>query len=171
LIDIDVLRNGTRTTFLHWFVPNVLLTNGDVFTNPLTIPVPGNGTPGAPYLQPSPPVGDIPHRYVFYLYGQYDGFAIPADSKFSHPTSTNDRIGFNMTAFAEEAGLFHNSNAENYFVVQATTGTADTTSASAAGTSATTTVAPYQGGATVNKGISLIAAIGAICATVWCMMS
>jgi hypothetical protein len=170
LVDIDVPRNGTRTTLLHWFVPNVPLTNGDVFTNPLTIPVPGNGTLGAPYLQPSPPAGDIPHRYVFYCFSQYDGFAIPADSKFSHPTSTADRIGFNLTAFAKEAGLFANANAENYFLVQTPADTANTTGSSATGASATATVAPYKGGATVNKGISWTAGIGGLCVAVWCMM-
>jgi hypothetical protein len=171
LIDQDVLRNGTRMTLLHWFVPNVPLTNGDLFTNPLTVPIPGNGTAGAMYLQPSPPVGDIPHRYVLLLYPQYDGFAIPADSKISPPASTADRIGFNVTAFAQEAGLGEYPVAANWFTVQNTTGVASTTSAITTGAAATATVAPYLGGATMDKRVSWAAGVGGICAAVWCMMS
>jgi hypothetical protein len=151
-------------TLLHWFVPNVPLVTGV-----LSPPVPSNSTPGAMYLQPSPPIGDIPHRYVLLLFAQPENFTVPAAFPISPPASTANRIGFNVSAFAEAAGLGQ-PFAAHWFSVQNTTGVASTTSASATGASATASVAPYTGESGVNYGASWAAGIGSIFAAMWYIM-
>lgn len=101
MIDLDVPRNGTRLTLLHWFAYNVSTT-----TYPFTIPAQTASGPGAAYLQPNPPAGDVAHRYVFLLYRQPKNFAVPASFKsIDPPANTTARIGFNLTKFVEETGL------------------------------------------------------------------
>jgi len=148
MIDQDVPRNNTRTTLLHWFAPNIPLvfsTNGTLAISPVT-----NITGGAPYLQPSPGVGDIPHKYVFLLFTQPANFSIPAGFNISPPPSTTDRIGFNLTDFVAKAGLSA-PIAGNWITVQNLTGVASATGAMSAsttrtaGATSTAVVAPYTG--------------------------
>ncbi|EMD68917.1 hypothetical protein COCSADRAFT_157307 [Bipolaris sorokiniana ND90Pr] len=70
MIDIDVPRNNTRVPLIHWLAPNISLSSSSSFIIPSPNPV--------PYLQPSPPVGDIPHAYNFVLFEQPAGFQVPA---------------------------------------------------------------------------------------------
>jgi len=161
MIDQDVPRNNSRLTLLHWFVPNIPLTYSSNGT--LAIPTVTNATGGAPYLQPSPPVGDIPHRYVFLLFPQPANFSIPAGFNISPPPSVTDRIGFNVTDFAAQAHLSA-PIAANWITVQNLTGVASATGASmasatgSAGATRTsagatgTAVAPYTGAGNVNYG-------------------
>lgn len=106
---------------------------------------------GAPYLQPNPGVGDIPHDYILLLFAQPANLSLAAIGygDIDPPASTNDRIGFNITDFAAKAGL-GSPLAANYFRVQNTTGVASTTYPGVNGASATATstatVTPYRGG-------------------------
>lgn len=147
MIDQDVPRNNSRVTLLHWFIPNILVAGASNGT--LRIPTTG----GAPYLQPSPPVGDIPHRYVFLLFRQPDNFSIPAGFNISPPASTADRIGFNITDFVAKAGLSAPA-AANWITVQNLTGVASATASGGASatrtagvTTGTASILPYTGGA------------------------
>jgi len=145
MIDLDVPRNNSRVTILHWFEPNVRVTSAT--DNTLLIPA-ANGS-GASYLQPSPPVGDIPHRYVFLLFAQPANFTVPSQfAAINPPASTQARIGFNINDFVAAAGLGQ-PLAANYITVQNTTGAATATgsgaaTATGAGASQTSVVA-FQG--------------------------
>jgi hypothetical protein len=110
MIDLDVPRNGTRVELLHWFAYNV-----DIGSTPIKALM---NSGGAPYLQPSPPAGDIAHRYVFYMFAQPRNFTVPTKfKKIDPPASTSNRIGFSLTAFAADAGLGM-PLASNYIRVQ-----------------------------------------------------
>ncbi|EIM78966.1 PEBP-like protein [Stereum hirsutum FP-91666 SS1] len=52
------------------------------------------------FLQPSPPAGSDPHRYVFLLFSQPDGF----DAQTILDSSTM-RTSFNLSSFAAKVGL------------------------------------------------------------------
>lgn len=124
MIDRDVPQNGTRVTLLHWFVPNVTLD----FDGPyLSIPIPENTTTdGAPYLQPSPPVGDSPHTYTFLLFSQPGNFTVPSEfESINPPAGVTARIGFSISAFVEAAGL-QAPLAASYMQVQNLTGVTGT---------------------------------------------
>ena len=108
MIDLDVPRQNNRVTLLHWFVPGVTVANGN-------IEVPENV--GATYLQPSPPAGDIPHRYLFLLYKEPNGFAVPARFAINPPANTSARIGFDVQSFASAANLGE-PLAANFITVQ-----------------------------------------------------
>jgi phosphatidylethanolamine-binding protein len=118
MLDIDVPQNGSRTTLLHWMAPDVDLTS-----SPAKIAT----TAGARYLQPNPPAGDYPHRYVFLLFAQPNGFIFPTQfANIDPPTTSTDRVGFSLTAFAAQAGLGMPLSA-NYIRVQNSNGTATMT--------------------------------------------
>ena len=93
MIDLDVLRDNQRKTNLHWLAPNV-----DISKAVATVPTEGSIVP---YRPPNPKAGDIPHRYVFLLYTQ--------PTTFKHPLQfanvSENRIGFDMPAYAAAAGL------------------------------------------------------------------
>jgi hypothetical protein len=118
MVDLDVPRNNTRVQLLHWLAPNVTLgsSNSSGLT-PLNIPI-----GFAPYLQPSPPVGDIPHSYTFIVFPQPANFSIPA----KYADLANNRVGFNTSQFLADTGL-SNAIAANYIRVQNLTGTATQT--------------------------------------------
>jgi len=98
MMDIDVPSNGTRTTLLHWLLPNL-----DLRTTPATLP---QTQSGAPYAMPNPPPNDIQHRYVFLLFNQPDNFAISdAFANINPPASPAARLNFDVNAFATQNGL------------------------------------------------------------------
>jgi hypothetical protein len=118
MVDLDVPRNGTRVQLLHWMAANVTLgsSNSSGMT-PLSIPV---GV--VPYLQPSPPVGDVPHAYTFIVFPQPANFSVPAQ----YANLAQNRVGFNTSQFLKDAGLGQ-ALAANYIRVQNLTGTPTTT--------------------------------------------
>lgn len=124
MIDLDVPRNNTRVPLLHWFVADVT-TAPD--SNVLSIPTTNDAIPGASYIQPSPPVGDLPHRYTFILFPQPADFSVPpAFAAINPPADVQARIGFDVGGFAIAAGLGP-VIAASYITVQNLTGTATTT--------------------------------------------
>jgi phosphatidylethanolamine-binding protein (PEBP) family uncharacterized protein len=144
MVDIDVPRNGTRVPLLHWMVTNVTLAGGNRQSGPLSI-----GNSPIPYLQPSPPVGDVPHAYTFIVFPQPANFSVPPQYLAIAQNQAN-RVGFNITQFLKDAGLGQ-ALAANYIRVQNLTGTPTTTypparpTQSAAGN--TSTPAPFTGAA------------------------
>lgn len=92
MIDLDVPRQNTRVTNLHWLAPNVDISKAQAVVS---------NTTTAKYLQPSPPKGDTAHRYVFLMYAQQKNFSVPA--QFSNVQAS--RIGFDVNAFAKASGL------------------------------------------------------------------
>lgn len=74
---------------------------------------PSETQPGVSYRQPSPPRGDTPHRYVYLLYVQPEGFQAPAGLAGLERM----RIGFDVKGFAGSAGLGE-PVAANYIMVQ-----------------------------------------------------
>ncbi|RDW66413.1 hypothetical protein BP6252_10048 [Coleophoma cylindrospora] len=123
MIDLDVLRNNTRVTLLHWLQPDLVVGSAGTL-----VAAAGNASgSGAAYLQPSPPVGDIPHRYTEILFAQPAGFSIPAAfASVNPPASVVQRIGFSLPDFVSAAGLGA-PLAGNYFRVQNLTGVASGT--------------------------------------------
>ncbi|KAJ4405113.1 hypothetical protein N0V91_005475 [Didymella pomorum] len=119
IVDLDVPRNGTRVQLVHWVASNVTLGPRVSSSNstPLVIP---NGP--VPYLQPSPPVGDIPHNYNVVVFQQPANFSLPAQ----YSNLTNNRFPFNVSQFVADTGLGQ-PLAGSYFQVQNLTGTATTT--------------------------------------------
>jgi phosphatidylethanolamine-binding protein (PEBP) family uncharacterized protein len=115
MVDLDVPRNGTRVQLLHWMAANVTLgSSNSSGATPLNIPV---GV--VPYLQPSPPVGDVPHAYTFIVFPQPANFSVPAQ----YADLAQNRVGFNTSQFLKDAGLGQ-AIAANYIRVQNLTGTA-----------------------------------------------
>lgn len=127
MIDLDVPRNNTRVPLLHWLATNVSRSNPlsvNTTGTPLVIP---SENP-VPYLQPSPPVGDIPHTYTFILLRQPRNFSIP--EKYS--ALAQNRVGFDLSLFLRDSGLQEGKEGEgealasNWIRVQNTTGTPTT---------------------------------------------
>lgn len=152
MIDLDVLRNNTRVPLLHWLAPNVTKVNPNAQNSTLNITNPrAQGDRGAPYLQPSPPVGDIPHRYVQLLFAQPANFSTVLAS-YGNLSDTNNRVNFSYNAFIQRAGLGA-PLAANYIRVQRlnTTNATTTSSTTAAAGTASRTSSTSSGVAMQTK--------------------
>jgi hypothetical protein len=134
MMDLDIPLNATslsttaRTTLLHWFAPSVTL----LMNHTLQIPANVTALGGATYKSPSPPAGDIAHRYTWILYNEPANFSVPA----ALVANITSRQGFNLTAFAATAKL-GTPIAADYMLVQNT----NTTSTNGTTSGATTTKA------------------------------
>ena len=105
---------------------------------------------GTSYAQPSPPVGDSPHRYIFILFTQPANFSFPANFTAFNTPQPASRVGFNLTQFVADARIGGAPIAANYIQVQNLTGSATASfppisTASATGRAATSTPAPTGG--------------------------
>jgi hypothetical protein len=120
MVDLDVPRNGTRVQLLHWLATNVTRAVGNSSSEaPLLI-----SSAPVPYLQPSPPVGDVPHSYTFIVFTQPANFSIPAQ----YADLAQNRVGFNTSQFLKDAGILESSAlGANYIRVQNLSGTPTTT--------------------------------------------
>ncbi|PVH90104.1 hypothetical protein DM02DRAFT_685563, partial [Periconia macrospinosa] len=118
-----------RVSLVHWLAPNVTLPDNNR-NNSLSITNSGPKGPGITYLQPTPPVGDIAHKYNILLFAQPPGFKIPPP--WNNITTVEQRFYFNITAFMDAVGLSQ-PLAADYFEVQqlanstSATGTASST--------------------------------------------
>lgn len=119
MVDLDVPRNGSRIQLIHWIATDV--TPGARDNSTKGRPLIFSNSP-VPYLQPSPPVGDVPHSYNIVVFPQPANFSIPA--QYSNLSST--RVPFNVSQFAADTGL-SSPIAGSYFQVQNLTGTATAT--------------------------------------------
>ncbi|KAH7394089.1 phosphatidylethanolamine-binding protein [Phaeosphaeria sp. MPI-PUGE-AT-0046c] len=115
MVDLDVPRNGSRVQLLHWLGTNVTQSGN----KSLVV-----GSTFVPYLQPSPPVGDVAHSYTFVVLAQPRNFSIPAQ----YANLAQSRVPFNTGQFLSDAGLRASDViGANYIQVQNLTGTATTT--------------------------------------------
>ncbi|KAF1946658.1 PEBP-like protein [Clathrospora elynae] len=143
MVDLDVPSNNSRVQLVHWLATNVTRLNTSSTASLLNIPA-----APVPYLQPSPPVGDVPHSYSFVLFPQPANFSIPAQ----YSDLADNRVGFNVSRFVADAGL-GGALAGNWITVQNLTGTATMEfpparpTATATGNSSTS-MPPFEGGAT-----------------------
>ena len=119
MVDLDVPRNNTRVQLLHWLATNVTLGSNEAISNSTPLVVPDLPIP---YLQPSPPLGDVPHMYNIVLFQQPANFSIPVQ----YSNLTNNRVFFNVSRFVRDAGLGQ-PLAGSYFQVQNLSGTPTTT--------------------------------------------
>ena len=137
LMDADAGEGTPRTTFLHWFAANVTGTLG----GPLTIP--STGPDSFMYLPPSPPAGDYPHRYIFFLYEQPENFTVPANVA-AGATDFGARLGFDLKAFLEE-GRITSALGATYMRISNSSAPATTPAPSASGADALATALESHG--------------------------
>lgn len=138
-VDLDVPRNGSRVQLLHWLTANVTRPSSDtqtLKTNDASLDI-------APYLQPSPPVNDTPHKYTLLLFEQPVNFTIPARFK----DAIKERVGWDTAAFVNATGLGDALAADWIRVENRTTGagvnaSASATSSASASASASETLGP-----------------------------
>jgi hypothetical protein len=141
LVDLDVPRNNTRVQLLHWLTANVTMPSTDTQTLKLADPT----LDLAPYLRPSPPLNDIPHKYTLLLFEQPENFTVPARYK----SLLQSRIGWDTAGFVNATGL-RSALAADWIRVQNTgndTANATTTPTPTASSAPTSTPSDYPGNA------------------------
>ena len=148
-----------RTTRLHWWAGNLTQTTSGTFTN--------SSAALAEYGGPNPPLGDIPHTYVFYLFPQpanYTPLAAALAGDFVS-ASAAARVNFSLLAVIEQVG---NPVASNFFRTQNPNNTVNGTTTTAAGTgssgisTASSTPSVFQGVGQMNHISTSIALVGVI---------
>ncbi|QDS76774.1 hypothetical protein FKW77_001979 [Venturia effusa] len=170
MIDLDVVRNGTRIPNLHWIAPSITAGTSNNASQ-LNLAA-ANAANGVEYRQPSPPVGDYAHRYIFLLYSQ------PPTFPSSLGNLTNNRIGFNLTNFVAMYGLT-TPVAANYILVQnssapattaypspsyavSTTVSVATATPTGSGAGASSTAAGRAGGVEKGSGFAFLIAVAGL---------
>ncbi|EXJ59310.1 uncharacterized protein A1O5_12191 [Cladophialophora psammophila CBS 110553] len=156
MVDEDVnTGNGPRVQLLHYFQPNLVGINHELSVEPNA----RNATTavGAEYLTPSPPAGDGPHRYTLLLYPQPEDFTVPqAYISFSPPADVNARYPFNMSGFAEAAGLGQPIAANWFRVVNDTTSTETGSSTTSTASASSSASASASASSSVNSAAGLV---------------
>ncbi|KAL8400375.1 hypothetical protein RB594_000677 [Gaeumannomyces avenae] len=103
MIDLDVQlgTGGARQPLLHAMIRDVKAT-GQTHASGFAILGSTQNGPSS-YFGPSPPAErpPYPHSYVFLLYEQPAGFAVPASQR----QTVSSRFNFNIAAFAQAANL------------------------------------------------------------------
>ncbi|OCT51351.1 hypothetical protein CLCR_08825 [Cladophialophora carrionii] len=161
MVDQDVTSPtdpSTRIQFLHWYQPNLAGASEVLFDFDSDSQNFTSATPLA-YIPPTPPGGDIAHRYTIIMYRQPEGFNIPSgfESFFEEKSDLSNRLDFDIAGFVSASGLGEPVGA-NWFQVQNRTESASNSSSStttsteasstASQTNATTTVAGTETEAT-----------------------
>lgn len=97
-IDAPFPSWGFLGPILHWIQPGVKTTESGTLDT--------SGPFIANYIGPAPPPGSSPHRYIFFLYEEPEGFDAkqyaPADGKNLGNWS---RMRYDFDAWAKEIGL------------------------------------------------------------------
>ncbi|OKL57043.1 hypothetical protein UA08_07378 [Talaromyces atroroseus] len=107
MIDVEVNHNGISTSMLHWYQPDLRISDSDGLLLNLT-------NNGADYVGPQPPPGPR-HVYVLLLFVQPSDFLFPECYSRVFPISIPTRVGFDIGQFMRIAGL-DEPVAANYFV-------------------------------------------------------
>lgn len=81
---------------LHWFQPGLKATVDGIMENVENAPA------IAHYLGAGPPPGSSPHRYLFILYEQSEGFNV---QKWEKSFSIPNRMRFDLDRFEVDTGL------------------------------------------------------------------
>jgi len=90
---------------LHWLEPSLTLSSSPQEEGFATLTKDeGSKLSSVFWAPPGPPPGAAPHRYVFLLYEQPDGFD-PAKLGFGEGIGRRARMRFDLNGFEEKAGL------------------------------------------------------------------
>jgi hypothetical protein len=152
MLDLSVRLNNnpaaTNTTLIHWLLPG--LSSPNETTTALTSQE--NAT--VPYLPPHPRAGQT-HTYALFLYKEPADFSIPAEYVPFFETitaSVYNRVGFNLTDFADKSHLGSPVAADWFLVSNTTSNAASTSSPSGATPTASSTgaIASDRGGKLVD---------------------
>ncbi|KAL9621552.1 MAG: hypothetical protein Q9160_003944 [Pyrenula sp. 1 TL-2023] len=149
IIDLDVSRNGQKTTLLH-MMSALTLTNTSASSTNKTLASPSQAPlPGASYIPPSPPAGSGPHRYVELLFAEPAGFTYPQQfASVNPPADTQARIGFDINAFMQAGGLGEPIAGMYFRVENGTGGGGASASEGGSGAGAGATASASEGGGT-----------------------
>jgi hypothetical protein len=157
MMDLSVEANGPtapNTTLIHWILPGLSSPNASIAA--LT----SRASAIAPYAAPGPPAGQT-HTYVLTLYDQPANFSVPAEyvPYFKNLTaSVYNRVGFNLTAFADKAGLGDPIAADWFLVSNATSATGSVSGAVTATVSTAAVTSPSgaasSSGAAPSSGVT-----------------
>ena len=124
MLDLDVPRDNTRVSLVHWLVTGVTLTENDPPPSEDNTVLLTSPSPMVSYIRPNPPVGDIAHSYQFFLFQQPDNFALPSQ----YQNLQENRAPFNLTQFLADAGIPETGLlATNHFRVRNLSGSPGTT--------------------------------------------
>ncbi|OSS46359.1 hypothetical protein B5807_08395 [Epicoccum nigrum] len=145
MVDLDVPFNGSRIQLLHWMATDVRVGARDNSTKER--PLIFSESP-VPFVQPSPPVGDVPHSYNIVVFSQPSDFSLPAQ----YSNLSSNRVPFDVNQFRADAGLGA-PIAGSYFQVQNLTGTATATFPPARSPTPTNTGNASSPGADTNAAI------------------
>ncbi|KIW66872.1 hypothetical protein PV04_06162 [Phialophora macrospora] len=142
IVDQDVMSPSdpsTRVQFLHWYQPNLAGASEVLFDFGSDSQNFTSATP-LTYIPPTPPGGDIAHRYTIIMYRQPEGFNIPDgfESFFEEKSDLSNRLDFDIAGFVSASGLGDPVSA-TWFQVQNTTEPASTSSSSTQSPSSTST--------------------------------
>lgn len=89
---------------LHWIQPNLVAKSDGNLTVDSSIQ--GSSQVECPYLEPAPPAGGGPHRYVILLFEQPANWTVPGNySDISPPVTIYDRLNFSLPDFISSSGL------------------------------------------------------------------
>jgi hypothetical protein len=145
MLDLDVPRDDTRVSLVHWLVTGVALTSNDPPPSEDNTVLLTSPNPVVSYIRPNPPVGDIAHSYQFYLFQQPDNFALPSQ----YQNLQDNRAPFNLTQFLADAGIPETGLlATNHFRVRNLSGHPETTFPPPRATTIDLEAAPSDGAAT-----------------------
>ncbi|THH19924.1 hypothetical protein EW146_g1357 [Bondarzewia mesenterica] len=154
--DAPTPQNTSLSQFRHLLAGDFHL-NGDSLDHALLT---NSSAAQTDYVNPTPPVGSDPHRYVILLFIQPSNFDTLAANFVNASTP---RSNFNLTTFANEVGL-GSPIAGTYFLTQADDSSGANSSTSTASTAATSSSAGLNGASgsvipsaspTVSNGIGM----------------
>ena len=175
MLDLSVEANGPtapNTTLLHWILPGLSSSPKSTATTTALL---SDEAPIAPYYPPGPPANQT-HTYALYLYDVPATFTVPTDyvPYFSNLTaSVYNRVGFNVTDFAERSGLGEPVAANWYLISNTTTATASSsgvaTTVSSTGVAASaSTFAGFAAGKGVEMGFfAMVFGVAGILSSTW----
>ena len=158
MLDLSVEANGPtapNTTLLHWILPGLSSSSKSTSTTTVLL---SDEAAIATYYPPGPPANQT-HTYALYLYDVPVTFSVPADyvPYFNNLTaSVYNRVGFNLTDFAEKSGLGEPVAADWFLISNITTAAASSSGAATtvSSTGAAASASSFTGSAT-GKGVEM----------------
>ncbi|KAL7273091.1 hypothetical protein RUND412_004079 [Rhizina undulata] len=102
MVDPDAPSDSSAPVqFLHFLQTDLTSSHAPAYANATEIPLVSNTAPVVPYYGPNSPPGSGPHRFVFMLFNQPEGFRLASNFAFD----AKHRAGFEALEFAREYNL------------------------------------------------------------------